>query len=181
MPCRHTLALAVESTDPLFVRFFNGFDAPAGNATAQAPHLPNHATWTLGHCALTMNRVSERLLKDGHTLPADYFIEGDGTQGNQQQYDTESVCIGSIPTDNSHLYPPIERGLEVYQSGCVRFADAIRGVEDDAVLDKLIPWHDGDMPLWKLILRVCFHNASHAGQIMDLRRALGMERVIKAS
>ena len=45
------LAEAIGSTRELLVRYLQGFDD--ANATAQAPGLPNHAAWTLGHLALT--------------------------------------------------------------------------------------------------------------------------------
>ena len=49
----------------------------------------------------------------------------------------------------------------------------------DAKLDEMVPFHGNELPLYTLIMRVCFHNGAHAGQIIDLRRALSMQRIIK--
>lgn len=175
MICHETLARAVEATNPLFVRFLAGFDD--SNATAQSEHLPNHPAWACGHCALTMHRCAERFLEDGLPLPEADFLTGSGREGTAERFDTESICFGSKPEDDSTLYPPIERGVEVFEAACARLAAAIRN-SPEGQLEKSIPWHDGEMPLWLLIFRICFHNATHAGQVVDLRRALGMKPVI---
>ena len=168
-----TLAESILATKPLFTRFVSGFDD--ASRAAQTPELPNHVIWCLGHCALTMHRVAERF--DDNSLPETDFIQGDASQGDEARYDTESVCFDSTPSDNPALYPTLARGVEVFEAACDRFASAVRSATDEA-LDSMIPWHDGEMPLWKLIMRVCFHNGAHAGQITDLRRAMGMTRVI---
>ncbi len=43
------LADAISSTEELLTRYLAGFDDH--NAVAQAPSLPNHAAWILGHLA----------------------------------------------------------------------------------------------------------------------------------
>jgi hypothetical protein len=47
------------------------------------------------------------------------------------------------------------------------------------VLDQAVSWHGGEITLRSLVIRVAFHNGAHAGQLTDLRRALGLERVIR--
>jgi uncharacterized protein YbjT (DUF2867 family) len=69
----HLLADAVETSRVLLARYFPGFtDA---NRTSQAPGLPNHFAWCLGHLALTMHRVAGMI--DGGPLPGDAFVEGE--------------------------------------------------------------------------------------------------------
>ena len=94
---RHeTIAQAVLSTKPLLARFLPGFtDA---NHTAQAPGLPNHLAWNLGHLALTMHRVADKL--DAGGLPADVFIEG-SDRGDATRFGVERL---------------VERTLAVYRS-----------------------------------------------------------------
>jgi hypothetical protein len=168
-----TLAHVVEMTRGLFDRFLVGFDAT--HHTRKSPGLPNHPAWTLGHCALYLHRMAEKL--DGRAIPDTEFVTGDGTGGGGDRYDTESVCFGSRPVDNPALYPSPERCIEIYRSACDRLSAAVR-VTDEADLDRKVQWGSGDIARGDLVLHVCFHAASHVGQIVDLRRVMGMERVI---
>ena len=78
------LAEAMRATKPFVTRFLSGFDD--SNRTTQAPNLPNHAAWCMGHLALTMNRFAERF--DGKPLPDSDFITADGQGGNEERFDT---------------------------------------------------------------------------------------------
>ncbi|MBL1216336.1 MAG: hypothetical protein D8M59_02455 [Planctomycetes bacterium] len=171
---QETLARAVESSQPLLTRYLAGFNDD--NRTRQAPGLPNHAGWTLGHCALTMYRLAENHLH-GHPLPDCDFITGDGTAGDAGRFDTESVCYGSTPVDRPEMYPTMERGRAVFDGACAALAAAVRAA-DDATLAAEMEWHGTSYPTWSLVLRVCFHNGTHAGQLTDLRRGLGMDNII---
>lgn len=162
------------STKGFLMRFVRGFEE--STRTTQAPFLPNHVVWTLGHCALTMNRMAERF--DGQPLPDRDFVSGDGGNGTSTQFDTESVCIGSQPVDEPTLYPTLARGIEAYELACDRFAAALRNATDEQ-LETMVEWHDGTHALWTLVNRVIFHNGTHAGQLVDLRRALRMDRIIR--
>ncbi|MHC4415907.1 MAG: DinB family protein [Planctomycetota bacterium] len=168
------LAECILVTKSLFVRFLDGFGDD--NRTRQAPGLPNHVIWCLGHCALTMHRIAERF--DGGPLPTDDFVMGDGTAGSGTRFDTESVCFDSVPKDEPELYPTLERGLAIFEAATDRFVSAVRGAEDRK-LDELTPWMGGEQSLWRFVVLACFHDGVHAGQVIDLRRALGLERVIK--
>ena len=173
MTGQEMLAEAVLASKTLFTRYVTGFND--NNRTRQAPNLPNHAIWCLGHCALTMNRVAQNM--DGQPIPDSDFSADDGpADGNR--FRTESIAFGSAPTDESDHYPPLARGLEVYNSACDRLAAAVRAA-DQETLNRNIPWGQSELPLWSLVLRVAFHNGMHGGQITDLRRAIGLDRVIK--
>lgn len=169
-----TLAENILATKPLLLRFVEDFNVE--DATKQVEGLPNHVVWSLGHCALTMQRVSERF--DGKQLPESDFVIGDGKQGDVNRFDTESVCIESVPVDDPSIYPNLVRSIEIFSNACNRFAEAVRNSPDEK-FDEELPWHEGPMPFWKLVMRVCFHNGTHAGQLTDLRRALGKGRIIK--
>ena len=56
-----SLAEGIEMSSVLFKRFLPGFDE--SNRTRQAPGLPNHLAWTLGHLAMVLNRIAEKLDK----------------------------------------------------------------------------------------------------------------------
>lgn len=173
---RAMLAAFVRASNGFLTRYLAGF--ADRNRTTQAMDLPNHAAWILGHCAMTMHRLAERI--DGKPLPESDFIKGEPGapgQGDAQRYHTESIAFGSTPIDDPVLYPTLARGREIYESACERLAHAIEAMSD-ARVDELQDWHGGQAPFHALVMRVCFHNGTHAGQLTDLRRALRLPRVI---
>jgi hypothetical protein len=171
-----TIAEAVLSTRHGVTRFLAGFDD--SNHTRQAPSLPNHVAWNLGHLALTMHRAAG-LIRPGDTLPKSDFVEG-GTPsggGDARRFATESVAFGSKPVNDPAQYPGLARCVEIYNGACAAVAAAVRGVPD-ATLDEVVPWGGGQgLPRWLLALRMMTHNGMHAGQIADLRRALGFKSI----
>jgi hypothetical protein len=176
------LAEGLVSCKPLFVRYLAGFDDT--NHTAQAPGLPNHVAWSLGHCALTMHRTAEKLIPGEidpakRPLPASDFLTADGRGGTRERFDTESIGFGSKPAADPGLYPTFQRCREIYESACDRFAGVLRSVPDEA-LDSTTPWGPTKAPisLWALGQRMVFHNGMHCGQVADLRRALGFKTIL---
>ena len=174
MTRQEMLSEYILSTKSFFVRFVNGFED--STRTTQAENLPNHVAWCLGHCALTMNRAAERF--DDKPLPETDFLMGDGANGDSSRFDTESVCFDSTPQADPENYPTLERATVIFETACDRFAEAVRNTTDTK-LDESIVFHGSEVPLYTLIMRLCFHNGAHAGQIIDLRRSLSMPRVIK--
>jgi len=167
------LADAMRATKPFVTRFLTGFDD--SNRTKQMPTLPNHAAWCMGHLALTMNRFAERF--DGKPLPDSDYLTGDGTAGNAERFDTESVCIGSRPVDNPAIYPTLARSQKVFEDAVDRIGAALESMSQ-AQLDEEQPWGKGTFKVSDLAARIIFHNGTHAGQLADLRRAMGMPGVI---
>ena len=157
----------------LFNRFLAGFNQT--NHTTQAEGLPNHAAWSLGHCALVMHRVAAAL--DGNDLPDTDFITGDGTQGDADHFDTEGVFINSTPVDDPSQYPTWERCQNIFDDAVTRLAQAALNAPDE-ILCAESPWLDRMLPRWQLAQRVLLHNAVHSGQLIDLRRALNFDSVI---
>jgi len=174
MTSQDLLAESIISSRDLLARFVEGFDD--ANRTKQTRNLPGHVAWILGHCALTMHRVAEAC--DGRPLPESDFITGDGRAGGAARFDTESVCFDSTPVDEPNRYPTMARCRAIFESACDRLADSVRSASDDA-LARMMPWGSDAIPFWKMVLRIAFHNGAHTGQIIDLRRALGLGRVIK--
>ncbi|MFG0244184.1 MAG: DinB family protein [Phycisphaerales bacterium JB054] len=170
-----TLAWMIDVSKPLATRYFAGFDD--NNRAMQAPNLPNHFAWTLGHCAMTMQRVAERI--DGGPLPAADFAAGvefaDGSPPTR--FGTEGVAFGSKPVADAGRYPVVARCVEIFEAASDRFAAAARGASDER-LDAEEPWGKVTLSMAMLIVRVNSHNSMHTGQLVDLRRALGLDRVI---
>ncbi|MEW6197243.1 MAG: DinB family protein [Planctomycetota bacterium] len=169
-----TLADGVAALKTLLGRFLADFADE--DRTRTADHLPNHVIWTLGHAALYLNRAAERL--DGQPLPASDFVTGDGHGGNPQQYDTEAIAFDSKPGVAASAYPTLARGRAIFEAACDRLSAAVRAAKPKQ-LQQNVPWVGTEIPLYALVLRLVFHCGFHAGQIADLRRALGLGRVIR--
>jgi hypothetical protein len=174
---RDAIAEGILNTRQLLARYLAGFDDT--NHTRQAPHLPNHVAWCLGHLALTMHRCAEKI--DGKPpVESDFFdskAAAPGTPRPRDRFDTESVCFGSTPTPDPGRYPSMARCVEVYNNACERVAATVRSA-DDAALDAHVPWGPTTIPGWAVGQRMIYHNGCHTGQITDLRRALGLKSVL---
>jgi hypothetical protein len=164
------LADAVIASSALLCRYLAGFDDD--NRTRQAPGLPNHAAWCLGHLALTMHRASERFGGEA-VLPALDFIAG-SPRGDSSRFGTESVGFGSTPIDDPSCYPVWARCVAILEGATQRLAAAIRSASDEAMMKPAQFFGGASLPAWHAAPRIIFHNGTHCGQIADLRRALGM-------
>lgn len=168
------LSEQIREAHALFGRYLGGFDDV--NHTRQAPHLPNHAAWSLGHLALTLHRAAE-LFGDEGGLPEADFIRG-AADGDQDRYGTESVSFGSTPTADPRRYPSWARCREILISAVERGAGAVARLDDEQ-LEQEVPWGAGKSRRRQLALRQIFHFGTHCGQIADLRRALNMGSIFK--
>ena len=166
---------AVEQSAGLLTRFLEGFDE--SNRTRQAPALPNHACWRLGHCALTMLRVRDKLTGEG--LPERDFIVGSAA-GDEARFGTETIAFGSQPTDEPGIYPTPTRAREIFEQAAAALGAAARSAPESR-LDEPLMWGAARVPTTPgdLLGRIVFHNGTHAGQLVDLRRVLQMVPVIR--
>lgn len=163
-----TLARGVSDSKALLARYLRGFtDA---SHTRQAPGLPNHVAWCLGHCALTMHRAAERI--DGLPLPESDFISN-AARGDALRYGTESIAFASTPLPDPAAYPALNRCMAIFDAACDRLARASADLPDER-FDERVKWGATEITLESLLLRMVFHNGTHCGQITDLRRALGL-------
>jgi hypothetical protein len=180
MESRDLLAESVLMTKNLLARYLAGFDETT--RTRQAPGMPNHVAWNLGHCALTMHRIANMFLSDPPSsagpVPDTDFITGDAAKGDAQRFDTESVSFGSQPTDEPGKYPSLARSAQIYDAACDRLAAVIRAAPESK-LTQTVSWGPTGMqaPLWAMATRMVFHNGFHTGQVADLRRALGFRSI----
>lgn len=173
MRTQDLLAEALLANKQLVSRYLAGFDDT--NHTRQAPGLPNHAAWNLGHLALTMHRVAEKL--DGKPAPESDFAAAGVPAGQQSgRFSVESVSFGSKPGEERSAYPTLARCLQIFESACDRIAAASRAATDDK-LAEMTAWGPIQTPLWQIVLRMSFHNGMHTGQLADLRRAFGFKSI----
>ena len=166
------LAQGIVSSRDLLERFFANFDD--SNRTRQAPNLPNHFAWTLGHLAYIQNRMAERI--DKKPIPANQFIEN-ASRGDSTRFAIESVAFKSEPIDDPAAYPSFDRCLFIWRAAIDRIAAAYEHA-DDTTLDAMTPWGQSQTSIWAMGQRMVFHNGTHAGQLASLRRALGFPRVL---
>jgi hypothetical protein len=159
-PISGALADGIVHSAELLRRYLAGFDD--SNATKQAPHLPNHVMWCMGHLAITMHRIAERISQKEIRLG----------------WDPEPFAFGSKPVADRAAYPSWSEINKRFDAALKTLADVVRGL-NDADLARSIPWGAGTISVRDAAIRMVFHNGTHTGQIVDLRRALGMERVIK--
>lgn len=169
---RDLLAEAVLNSGTLLKRYLAGFDD--SNRCFQTLDLPNHPAWTLGHLAITMVRAQEKL--GGPGPDPDRFVTGDGTRGDAQKFDTESVSFGSTPVADPAKYPTFDRCVEIFDRACEDLARTIRSTPDDK-LAGMVQWGSAQIPGYAAALRMVFHNGTHTGQLADLRRALRLKSV----
>jgi hypothetical protein len=168
------LADSVLATKVLLARYLVGFDEES--RIRQAPNLPNHVAWNLGHLALTMHRIAEKI--DGRALPEADISAVPPSGSSPTAFFAESVAFGSRPQDDVAAYPTLERSVQIYNNACDRLAGAVRATTTED-LQRVVPWGATGMqaPLWSLVARMIFHNGFHTGQIADLRRALGFKSI----
>lgn len=171
MRTQDAIAELIDASRVNFFRYLGGFDD--SNRTRQAVNLPNHAVWNLGHCALTMHRVAEKV--DGRSLPESDFIP-DAARGEEMRFGTESVAFASVPADEPAAYPTLDRARAIFSAACDRLIAGVKAM-DDAKLSAIVPWGQMQMPLYLLVMRMATHNGMHTGQLADLRRALGFKSV----
>ncbi len=170
------LADGVRSTKGLLARYLAGFDEMT--RLAQPPNLPNHVAWSLGHLALTLHRVAERL--DGLPMPERDISGTPEARGMPAtSFHRDDVAFGSAPAMDHDRYPTLQRCQQIYDAACDRLADAIQNSTDAALSAPTVWGAPGTppIPLYLLVARMIFHNGAHTGQIADTRRALGFRSV----
>lgn len=186
MTRRDTIAEAILASRALFSRYLVGFDD--SNHTRQAPNLPNHVAWCLGHCALTLYRGLERINEQPPPDRDFYVPQVDAARpvsaraaplsgrSAPSRFDAETIAFQSVPVDNPMVYPRFQRCVEIFTLACEQYSGVVRSLPESR-LDDMIRWGQIDIPIWASGLRLAFHNGTHCGQIADLRRALGMRSI----
>ncbi len=165
------LADGIEGSRLAIELFFTGFDD--SNRTSQAPGLPNHFAWTIGHLAFVMHRAAERF--DAGPLPESDFVPA--TRGDASRFGIEGVAKDSVPIADASAYPSDARCREVFARAAARLVSAVRDAGDEK-LASTTKWGARDMTLSALASRMMFHNGFHAGQLAALRKAIGMKGML---
>ncbi len=172
LPHPATLALAIRESAPLLLRFLEGFEE--SNRTVQTPGCPNHAAWTLGHCAYTMARTIQLI---GGPPPCGRDFSPTPTSSS---FRIDDIVKDSTPRDDPTGYPSLERSRAIFCDATEALAHVIESRSAESLTES-VSWGDRPIRIDALIVRLCFHNGMHAGQLTDLRRSLGFARVLPLS
>lgn len=137
---------------------------PAGKATFRTGEHDLHATWILGHLALTEGWVLGMLTPGGRQK--EIFPE-EWVEANHFGY-------GST-VQSPDTYPAFEEVLRVFRAMHEALLDWLDNADDEALG---APLDDGGTGFAKTpgdaISRMAWHEGWHAGQLSTLRRALGL-------
>ena len=88
--------------------------------------------------------------------------------------------MGSTPTTDGQRYPSLARSRAIFDDAIETLARTIE-IQSPERLSESVAWNDTPIRIDTLIIRVCFHNGMHAGQLTDLRRGLGFTAVLPAA
>ena len=111
---------------------------------------------------------------DAAPLPVEDFVMAE--RGDARRFGTESICFGSMPTPETARYPRLARCVEIFEASASRFATTV-GALDDEQIGTVHRWGTHSATVPDLVARMATHNGTHCGQIVDLRRALGMSGI----
>ena len=121
----------------------------------------NHALWIMGHCAVSDDYFRCTIGETGAaTAP----------EGWQEQFGH-----GSTPSADASTYPPAAEVRHIFDEARIAFTDWIESL-DEAGLNKPMPddWTGFAPNVAEFPAFVAAHEAMHLGQLMDVRKSLGM-------
>ncbi len=142
---------------------------PADKATFQSAPTDNHLLWTVGHLATTYTWLTGLLTGtmgtgDGGPLPASY---------------NDLFGYKSAPKPGAADYPPLAEVRRHMDAAYGQFVAALRGLTE-ADLAKPCAMDAMGFASTRLdaVLKGCWHDGWHQGQLSTLRRALGLPGVM---
>ncbi len=139
-------------------KFSKGF--ADNQVTAQAPGIPNHLLWTLGHLAATSSWIKTLIDGRSHIAPANY----------------ETLFgMGSKPVDDPSAYPAFADVRKVFDEAHNAIVAVASSMTDEELSTP--PTADsGNFVTDKMdaLFKCAWHEGWHLGQLADLRRALGL-------
>ena len=121
--------------------------------------IPNHIRWQAGHMVYSNGFALTQL----------------GNNDQDWQKYGKTFGGGSEIADDPSAYPPIAELRETLYRFYDRELELLENISD-AELEKDVGDEGKPMPAWKRFSFMCMHDFYHAGQIMQIRRALGRAR-----
>lgn len=137
-----------------------------GITDEQLTHRPqagaNHAAWILGHLAYADNGFYTKLSGNASVLPDNF----DSLFG-----------MGTEPTDDAGVYPSKSELLATLEKSHATITDWFRNLSDEQLAAPLPEGFERFGPNHAaLAATLAWHEGIHAGQLIEVRRSLGLPR-----
>jgi len=120
----------------------------------------NHIRWESGHLARGLSQILGCL---------------DCNEDFPERW-TELFSIGSIPSEDTSVYPSLKEIKEKMENLYDKIISTIETIDEDNFEEKIqifTEWNDSRI---NGVLFLCLHDWHHGGHIMVLRKAIGKER-----
>jgi hypothetical protein len=133
-----------------------------GHQVSQAPGIPNHALWTLGHLAVTNGWMHSLLTGTPSLVPSSYDA---------------MFNMGTTPHQDAASYPSFDEVKKFYDESFEQILGVIRTMNDEQLFTPTVTDSHGFVTSKiDTLAKTAWHEGWHIGQLVDLRRALGIER-----
>jgi hypothetical protein len=141
-------------------KVFNAF--PGEHLLSQAPGLPNHALWTLGHLVATNAWMVLLSTGSPSAVPPNYET---------------MFGMGSTPHQDVTQYPSIDEVRAMYVHSHEQMIEALADLTDDQLFGPCEKdSHNFVINKLDTLVKTMWHEGWHIGQLIDLRRALNLPR-----
>lgn len=137
---------------------------PAEKCTAQVAPANNHVLWTYGHLAMTNDWLASLVDGKPKSVPDSY---------------EKLFGFGSTPVNDPSSYPALADVKREYEKASKRLTGGISRLDDAGLQSKTegdgfgFANNKGDC-----LLKAAWHEGWHLGQIADLRRGLGLSKLM---
>jgi uncharacterized damage-inducible protein DinB len=121
--------------------------------------IPNHIRWQTGHMVYSNGFALTQL----------------GSEDMEWRKYDKLFGGGSKIAGDPSVYPSIAELRETLNSFYDRELELLENISDED-LERDVGEEGKPMPAWKRFSFMCMHDFYHAGQIVQIRRALGRER-----
>ena len=133
---------------------------PDDKATAQAAGQPNHCLWTLGHLACTYDWASGLIDGKPSAIPESY---------------NALFGMGSVPTADAKMYPPIAEVRKTCEGAYARLLSAAKTLTPEKGNESLKEATQGFASTkMDMLYKMAWHDGWHLGQLSTLRKHLGL-------
>ena len=135
-------------------------DIPEDEFLHQPVEGGNHALWVMGHLAVTDDMLAGLYDGGAARLPETYG---------------KLFGMGSRPTNDAAVYPPVAEVRRHFAATHERLLAAVQAA-DDATLNSSLPGEIEGFASDRLaaLFNIAWHEGLHAGQITTVRKSLGI-------
>ena len=137
---------------------------PDDKLTHRAAPGSNHALWIMGHLAHSENSFCSKVSGNESVLPENY---------------AKLFGMGSEPSDDASTYPSKAELLDSLDKARTALTDWLGGLNEDQLAAPLPEDYQMFGPnVASLASAIAYHEGVHAGQLIEIRRSLGLPRAM---